>query len=56
LLHKNKVIAVDKLREGTVDDSLARQVFKEAGYKPVDDKATLGYIKGAKAADCPFKD
>jgi NitT/TauT family transport system substrate-binding protein len=56
LLHANKVIAVDKLREGTVDDSVARAVFKEAGYKPVDDKATLGYIKGAKAADSPFKD
>jgi NitT/TauT family transport system substrate-binding protein len=39
-----------------VDDSIAREVFKEAGYKPVDDKATLGYIYGAKAADSPFKD
>ena len=56
MLHANKVIAIDKLREGTVDDSIARQVFKEAGYKPVDDKATLGYIKGAKASDSPFKD
>ena len=56
LLFKNKVIAVDKLREGAVDDSLARQVFKEAGYKPVSDSVTLGVIKGAKASDSPFKD
>ena len=56
MLHANKVIAIDKLRPGTVDDSVARQVFKEAGYKPVSDTATLGYIKGAKAADSPFKD
>ena len=55
LLFKNKVIATDKLRKGTVDDSLARQVFKEAGYKPVDDTATLGYIKGAQSVDNPFK-
>jgi NitT/TauT family transport system substrate-binding protein len=41
---------------GTVDDSLARQVFKEAGYKPVSDKVTLGVINGAPASACPFKD
>ena len=40
---------------GTVDDSLARQVFKEAGYKPVSNKVTLGVIKGASASACPFK-
>jgi NitT/TauT family transport system substrate-binding protein len=39
-----------------VDDSLARQVFKEAGYTPVSDKVTLGVIKGAPASACPFKD
>lgn len=55
-LFKEKVIAVDKLKEGTVDDSLARQVFKEAGYKPVAPDATLGYIKGGLPKDCPFKD
>jgi NitT/TauT family transport system substrate-binding protein len=40
---------------GTVDDSLARQVFQEAGYKPVSDKVTLGEIRGASASACPFK-
>jgi NitT/TauT family transport system substrate-binding protein len=56
MLFKNKIIAIDKFRKGVVDDSLARQVFKEAGYTPVDDIATLGYIKGAQAFDNPFKD
>lgn len=42
--------------EGTVDDSLARQVFKEAGYAPVSDSVTLGVINGAAASACPFKD
>jgi len=55
LLYINRVIAVEKLREGAVDDSLARQVFQEAGYTPFSDTATLGVIKGAKAADSPFK-
>jgi len=41
---------------GSVDDSLARQVFKEAGYTPVSPTATLGVIKGAPAKACPFKD
>jgi len=56
LLFKNKVIAVSRLRKGAVDDSLARQAFKEAGYTPVSDLVTLGVIKGAMASDCPFKD
>jgi len=56
LLFKNKVIAIEKLKDGTVDDSLAREVFKEAGYKPFSDTVTLGVIKGAKASECPFKD
>ncbi|MEG2004965.1 MAG: ABC transporter substrate-binding protein [Bilophila sp.] len=55
-LHQAKVISMDKLPEGTVDDTLAREVFKEAGYTPVAPDAALGVIKGAKAADCPFKD
>lgn len=42
--------------EGTVDDSIARAVFKEAGYTPVSDKITLGEIKGAAASASPFKD
>lgn len=41
---------------GTMDDSIARQVFKEAGYTPVSDKITLGAIEGAPASACPFKD
>ena len=55
-LFQEKVIAVGTLKDWVVDDSLAREVFKEAGYTPVDDEATLGYINGAMAADCPFKD
>jgi NitT/TauT family transport system substrate-binding protein len=55
-LYKEKVIAVPELKDWVVDDSLAREVFKEAGYTPVDDEATLGYINGAKVADSPFKD
>jgi NitT/TauT family transport system substrate-binding protein len=55
-LFKEKVIAVPELKDWVVDDSLARAVFKEAGYTPVDDEATLGYINGAKASDSPFKD
>lgn len=40
----------------TVDDSLARQVFKEAGLVAISDKVTLGEIKGAPASASPFKD
>jgi NitT/TauT family transport system substrate-binding protein len=54
-LQKDKRIK-DLPKADTVDDSLARQVFKEAGYTPVSDKVTLGEIKGAKASECPFKD
>ena len=54
LLLKNKVIRAVPPAE-TVDDSLARQVFKEAGYKPVSNKVTLGVINGAPASACPFK-
>ena len=55
-LFQEKVIAIETLREGTVDDSLARQVFKEAGYTPVEPDATLGYIIGGMPSDCPFTD
>jgi len=55
LLLKDKIIRALP-PAGTVDDSLARQVFKEAGYKPVSDKVTLGVINGAPASACPFKD
>jgi NitT/TauT family transport system substrate-binding protein len=55
-LFKEKVIGIEKLRDGTVDDSLARQVFREAGYSPVSPEATLGYITGRPASECPFDD
>ncbi|MDR1489255.1 MAG: ABC transporter substrate-binding protein [Desulfovibrio sp.] len=55
-LHQEKVIAVPALKDWVVDDSLARAIFKEAGYTPVDEKATLGYIKGMLPAQCPFSD
>ena len=54
LLLKNKVINALP-PAGTVDDSLARQVFKEAGYTPISDNVTLGVIKGAPASASPFK-
>lgn len=55
-LFKSKIISMEKLPEGTADDSLAREVFKEAGYTPVLPDAALGVINGAKASDCPFKE
>lgn len=55
-LHKEGVIPTDSLPEGSVDDSLARKVFKEAGYKPFQPGAALGVIKGAGVEDCPFAD
>ncbi|MDR2421795.1 MAG: ABC transporter substrate-binding protein [Deltaproteobacteria bacterium] len=54
-LYSEKVIDKPKLKDWVVDDSIAREVFKEAGYAPVDDEATLGYVFGAKAEDSPFK-
>jgi NitT/TauT family transport system substrate-binding protein len=54
-LYKEKVIAVPELKDWVVDDSLARQVFKEAGYTPVSPDAALGYITGTDAAASPFK-
>ena len=54
-LYKSKIISMETLPEGTVDDSLAREVFKEAGYAPVRPDANLGVINGAKASACPFK-
>lgn len=55
-LHKEKVIAVPELQDWVVDDSLARQVFEEAGYTPVKPEAALGEIIGGLPADCPFKE
>ncbi|MDR1607864.1 MAG: ABC transporter substrate-binding protein [Deltaproteobacteria bacterium] len=54
-LYSEKVIDKPKLKDWVVDDSIAREVFKEAGYTPVDEQATLGYIKGAKPEASPFK-
>lgn len=54
-LQKDKRIK-DLPPAGTVDDTLARQVFKEAGYAPVSATVTLGEIQGAPASACPFKD
>lgn len=55
-LHKEGIIPTDRLPEGTVDDSLARKVFREAGCKPVEPGAALGSIKGAGVEACPFTD
>ncbi|MHC1711302.1 MAG: ABC transporter substrate-binding protein [Solidesulfovibrio sp.] len=56
-LFKEKVISMENLKPGTVDDSLAREVFKESGYTPVSDTAALGVIEGAPAsASPPFTD
>jgi len=54
-LHEEKVINIATLPEGTIDDSIARQVFKESGMnKPFSDKAVLGVIEGRTAAENPF--
>lgn len=55
-LYKEKVISIPELKDWVVDDSIARQVFKEAGYAAVDKEAALGRIIGGMPADCPFKD
>ena len=55
-LHTEGIIPTDTLPEGVVDDSLARKVFKEAGYKPFQPGAALGVIKGAGVEACPFPD
>ena len=54
-LHQEGIISVDKLPEGTVDDSLTRKVFKASGHKPVAPGAALGVIEGRSAADCPLR-
>jgi ABC-type nitrate/sulfonate/bicarbonate transport systems, periplasmic components len=55
-LLEEKVINTATLPEGTIDDALARQVFKESGYTPFSDKAVLGVINGRLASECPFND
>ncbi len=55
-LLSEKVINLSELPAGTIDDSLARQVFKESGYKPFNEKAVLGIIEGQPASGSPFKD
>ena len=54
-LHEEKVINIATLPEGTIDDSIAREVFKESGLdKPFSDKAVLGVIEGRPASESPF--
>lgn len=55
-LFQEKVISVPKLQDWVVDDSLARQVFKEAGYTPVQPEAPLGNLIGRMPDESPFKD
>ena len=55
-LLKEKVINVNELPPGTIDDSIARQVFEESGYKPFNEKAVLGIIEGQPASNSPFTD
>ena len=54
-LFSEKRIAVPELQPWVVDDSLARQVFKEAGYAPVLPDAVLGNLMGGLPAASPFK-
>ena len=51
-----KVINTATLPEGTIDDAMAREVFKESGYTPFSDKAVLGVIVGRSASENPFTD
>lgn len=55
-LFQEKVISVPKLQEWVVDDSMAREVFKEAGYTPVLPEAALGNLMGGMPDECPFKE
>ena len=52
-LFSEKRIDIPELPAWVVDDSLARQVFKEAGYSPVLPDAALGNIMGGMPADIP---
>lgn len=54
-LYKEGVINVDALPEGTVDDSLAREVFQKSGHQAAEPGAALGTIKGAGRDECPFQ-
>jgi NitT/TauT family transport system substrate-binding protein len=53
-LYREKRIDVPELKDWVVDDSLARQVFREAGYTHVLPEAALGNIIGGLPAECPF--
>lgn len=55
-LLQEKVINTSELPPDTIDDRIAREVFKESGYKPFSDKAVLGTIQGQPAANSPFKE
>ena len=54
-LHAEKRIDVPELKPWVVDDSLARQVFKEAGYTPVLPDAALGNLMGRMPNEYPIK-
>lgn len=45
----------DVPKPGTVDDSLARQVFQEAGYTPVSATVTLGLSRARPPAPAPSR-
>lgn len=55
-LYSEKRIDVPALQPWVVDDSLARAVFKEAGYAPALPEAALGNLRGGLPSECPFKD
>jgi NitT/TauT family transport system substrate-binding protein len=52
-LHSEKRIDIAELPDWVVDDSIAREVFKEAGHAPVLPDAALGNIIGGLPADVP---
>jgi len=54
-LFAEKRIDVPELQPWVVDDSIARKVFKAAGYAPVLPDAVLGNIIGGLPSECPFK-
>lgn len=55
-LHKIGILPSATLPAGTVDDSLARKVFKASGHKEASPGASLGVINGKNVEECPFRD
>jgi NitT/TauT family transport system substrate-binding protein len=54
-LHSEQRIDVPALAPWVVDDSIARAVFKEAGYSPVLPDAALGNLMGRMPNEYPIK-